>query len=361
MIISMTEQGAELPVDPSNYDAVVAKINRKYENALRWGNEQVQCARIPTGSPELDIAMGGGVPQGRWTRFYGGYGSTKTMTAYSVIAAAQRMGLMCALFNVEKRYEKDFARERGIDTKQLTLVEGTTVEEIAEKMESLLGVIHLFVIDSCTIAVSEDELNADVRDWRPGIGARAWGKAFRRLNERFDPQANTVILIDQVRVNFRTGGEDPAGGRVFDHQSSMSLLFRKTKWLFRDENGVLSPDAKQQKGPDGQMVPAGQEIKIRVEKSSVCRPFRTATLRFDLDTLEYDRIYEYVKAAKYYGVVRTRGAYYDYIDDEGEVTTLHGEKQLREFINKNEDIQKFIHETAIEASELRDLGDGYKL
>ena len=94
-------------------------------------------------------------------------------------------------------------------------------------MEGLFGVVHLHIIDSSSIAVSEDELNADIRDWRPGINARAWGKVFRRLNERFDHQANTVIMIDQVRVNFRTGGDEAAGGRIFDHQSSMSVMFRK--------------------------------------------------------------------------------------------------------------------------------------
>jgi hypothetical protein len=34
----------------------------------------------------------------------------------------------------------------------------------------------------------------------------------------------------------------------------------------------------------GQMEPAGIEIKARVEKSRVCRPFRTATMRLDLET-----------------------------------------------------------------------------
>jgi RecA/RadA recombinase len=94
-------------------------------------------------------------------------------------------------------------------------------------MEALFNVCHVHVIDSCSIAVSEDELNADIRDWRPGINARAWGKVFRRLNERFDQLENTVILIDQVRTNFKTGGEDAPGGRILDHQSSMTVHFKK--------------------------------------------------------------------------------------------------------------------------------------
>jgi RecA/RadA recombinase len=339
-----------MTVDTSKYSEIVNRINRKYENSLHMGNEFFKTNAISTGSPELDVAMGGGVPQGRWTRFYGGFGSTKTMTAYSVMAEAQAMGLSVAYYNVEKRYEGDFAERKGIDTSSLTVVEGTSVEEIGDKMEALLSVIHLHVIDSCSIAVSEDELNADIRDWRPGINARAWGKVFRRLNERFDPTENTAILIDQVRVNFKTGSEDPAGGKVFDHQSSMSVLFKKSGWLYRTNDGILEPKTTANKGVDGQSTPAGQEIKIRVEKSSVCRPFRTATLRYDLDSLEYDRVYEFMKAAKHYKVVEQHGAYWWYTDEDGSVTKLHGDPGLREFIKDNGELQNYIHDIALDSA-----------
>ncbi len=286
------------------------------------------------------------------------HNSTKTMTAYAVIACAQRMGIRCALYNIEKRYEAEFAARRGINTKDLTLVEGTTIEEIGDKMEALLGVVHLHVLDSCTMAVSEDELAADIRDWRPGISARAWGKVFRRLNERFDPVDNTAILIDQMRTTGMGGKgpqEDPAGGRVFDHQSSMSVLFRASSWMWRNNDGVLIvPDkahpAKKESGIDDQVVPHGREIKLRVEKSSVCRPFRTATLHYDLDTLEYDRTYEYVKAAKHYGVVESHGAWYWWVPKRGETVKLNGEKQLREFIEKNKIFRQLVHSRALEAA-----------
>lgn len=344
-----------MSVDTGNLDSVISKINRKYENSIRRGSEQVKVKHISTGSPELDVAMGGGVPIGRFTRFYGAFGSTKTMTALSVIAEAQRMGLTCSFFNIEKRFESEFAKRKGIDTKKLIVSEGTSIEEIGEKLEALFTVCNLFVLDSCTIAVSEDELTCDVRDWRPGINARAWGKVFRRLTERFDTVGNTVILIDQVRVNWKTGSEDPAGGRVFDHQSSMSVLFRKGKWLYLDEEtGILDEKNKQSKGSDGQTNPDGQEIKVKVEKSSVCRPFRTATLHYNLDTLEYDRVYEYMKAAKHYGIVTPNGnnTSWQYIDDDGVVTTLRGEKGLRGFIADNKELQKYIYEVALEAAEI---------
>ena len=136
-----------MTVRPQDYDEIVARINKKYEGDIRRGN------------------------------VYGGYHSTKTLTALCVIREAQKLGLTCAYYNVEKQYDVEFARDNlGVDVDALTLVEGASIEEIGDKMEAMLQVCHLHVIDSCSIAVSEDELNADIRDWRPGITARAWGK-----------------------------------------------------------------------------------------------------------------------------------------------------------------------------------------
>lgn len=339
-----------MSVDPDDLDEIIAKINRKYLGSIKKGSEFDAAQRISTGSLELDVAMGGGIPIGRWSRLYGGYSSTKTLTTLITIAEAQKMGLTCAYYNIEKQYDPDFARDKlGVDTEKLIVVDGTTVEEITEKMEALFGVVHVHVIDSCTMAVSEDELNADIRDWRPGITARAWGKGFRRLNERFDTGDNTVVMIDQTRVNFKTGGEDPAGGRILGFQSSMSASFKKGSWLWRNAEGYLDEKAKQTKGSSGQVEPDGMEIKVRVEKSRVCRPLRTATMRLDLgtDTFGFDREFELSKAAKYYGVVETTSVgRYEYNGHK-----MHGEKPLRELIRGDLTLQEEIRKTALEAGQ----------
>jgi recombination protein RecA len=335
-----------MPVNPDDYDDIIARINRKYEGDIRKGNDFESASRISTGSIELDAAMGGGIPIGRWSRFYGGYSSTKTLTTLSTIREAQKLGMKCAYYNIEKQYEPDFTHDKiGVDIDDLLIVEGSTIEEVGEKMEALFGVVHVHVIDSCSAAVSEDELNADVRDWRPGISARAWGKIFRRLNERFDHHENTVIMVDQVRTNFKTGGEEAPGGRILDHQSSMTVHFKKGQWLARNAEGYLDEKATQAKGASGQMEPAGIEIRARVQKSRVCRPFRTATMRLDLDSLRFDRSFEIIKAAKHYGVVEQRGAYYYYTEPgQTERLSFQGEKKFRAYVDGNIDFENTVRE-----------------
>lgn len=336
------------PVRVEDYDEVVAKIARKYGDDIRKGDQMENVDGIPTGSLELDAAMGGkGVPQGRTTRFYGGYSSTKTLRTYKVIANAQKMGLNCAYYNAEKQYVPEFAQARGVRTSDLTIVEGATIEEIGDKLESMLGIVHLHVIDSCSAAVSEDELNADIRDWRPGLNARAWGKVFRRINERFDNTTNTIILVDQIRTNFKTGGEEAPGGRILDHQSSMTVHFKRGPWVFRNEHGYLDEKAAKARGISGQMEPAGIEIRARVEKSRVCRPFRTATMWLDLDHLEFDDPFEYLKAAKHYGILEQKGAGYWYRDGK---KIAQGQPGIRKVLAEDTELRELIRFTSLKAA-----------
>lgn len=339
------------PVNPDDYNEIVARINKKYEGDIRRGDEFDAAARVSTGSLELDLAMGGGVPIGRWSRFYGGYHSTKTLRTLNVIREAQKMGMLCAYYNIEKQYDPIFAGEKiGVNIDDLTVVEGASIEEVGEKMESLFGVIHLHVVDSCSSAVSEDELNADIRDWRPGIAARAWGKVFRRLNERFDHTENTVIMVDQVRVNFKTGSEEAPGGKILDHQSSMTVHFKKGGWLYRNSDGDLDEKAKIEKGSSGQAEPSGMEVKARVQKSRVGRPFRTATMHLDFATMQFDNVFEMVKAAKHYGVIRAAGSHYYYTPPGGDEFKIgNGDKALYEYIKGDLTFQEEIREAALEA------------
>jgi hypothetical protein len=98
----------------------------------------------------------------------------------------------------------------------------------------------------------------------------------------------------------------------------------------------------------GQIEPSGYEVKCRVEKSRVCRPFRTATMRLDLDEINFDRIFELKKAAVHYGVIRQGGSYYYYTPPGGdEIRIGQGEKAVREFIQGDLTLQQEITDTAL--------------
>lgn len=328
-----------MPVEKENLEQVLASIKKEYgEGEIHYADNYPELVRIPTRSLELDLATGGGIPLGRWVHFYGPLSSAKTLTAWNVIKSAQDMGLSCAYYNIEKQFLAEWVEARGIDLSKLHLVEGTTIEGVGAKLESLLGVVHVHVLDSLAFAISVDELASESEEWRPGIQARAWGKVFRRANERFDDKENAVIMINQTRSVFgRMGGEEPTSGRAVGYISSLDLQFKRSHWLYKDANGILKAEGTNLDTITGDKEPDGIEFQTRVAKSRVCKPFGTARMRLDFETGDFDETWALIKAAAYFNVVERSGSWYSYNGDK-----VQGERGLRELITANSDLQETI-------------------
>jgi protein RecA len=332
-----------MPVDPTQLDRALAQIKSNYgETAIRKGNAFSDPKRVSTGSLELDIITGGGAALGRWHHWYGGKFSAKTMTALKTIANCQRMGLKCAYYNIEKQFSPSWAIKHGVDVDELEVIEDTKIEDIGAIMETLLGSVHVHVLDSLAAAVSIDELASTTDEWRPGISARAWGKVLRRVNERFDDHENMIIMINHVGTVFGKygGGEEPKGAKFVEYLSSLSLDFRRTSWLFRDKDGNLRTEGDSEASLSGDKTPAGIEFAAKVAKSRVCTPFRTARMRLDFDTGEIDDMWSITKAALLYGLASKTSAKSSWIDVGDE--KVQGEYQLRAYIEANPDFKQKV-------------------
>lgn len=332
-----------MPVEQDNLEKVLAKIKKEYgDGEIHYADNYPELVKIPTRSLELDLATGGGIPLGRWSHFYGPLSSAKTLTAWNVIKEAQDMGLDCAYYNIEKQFLPEWVKARGIDLSKLHLVEGTTIEGIGAKLESLLGVVHVHVLDSLAFAVSIDELATKSEEWRPGIQARSWGKVFRRANERFDDKENAVIMINQTRSVFGRMGsaEEPTSGRAVGYISSLDLQFKRSHWLYKDANGILQKEGSNLDTITGDTEPNGIEFQVRVAKSRVCQPFGTARMRLDFATGDFDETWALVKAATYYNVVERAGSWYSYNG-----TKVQGERGLREIIESDLTLKQAIINT----------------
>lgn len=332
-----------MPVDPSTAQAAIDKIKSMYgASSVHPGSDKPSMARFSTGNVELDYMMGGGVPIGRWLHLWGEWSSGKSLTCWQMIREAQAIDKLCAYYNVEKQFIPDFVARQGVDLDKLILVEGSTIEEIGTKLEGLMGSVHVHIIDSLASAVSIDELNAKVEDWQIGLAARAWGKVFRRANERFDDLENVVIMVNQVRSAFGGMADAPPGGRMIDFISSMTIQFRRAGWLFRDDGGSLRPDAPARASLSGEKEPDGIEFVARVQKSRVSTPFRTARLRYDFET-GYDENYTLSKAARHFGVVKKtspKSSYYE-LPKGGKA---QGEAQLAKAIGDDPALAEQIRE-----------------
>lgn len=333
-----------MPVDVTKLDDVIGKIEKKYgKGTVLTGGDYSNIERIPTGSVELDYVTGGGIPIGRWTRFFGGSSSGKSLASWNIIREAQKLGMQCVYYNIEKQFDPVHVKAAGIDMSKLKVVNSQVIEEVSTEAEALFGAAHVHIIDSCSQAISLRELNADPEKEQIAPGTKAWGAAFRRMNKHFDDQENTVIYIDHARVAFGSGSEQPPGGKAMEHMSSCTLHFKRGKWLGLDGHGLLNPDGEMRKSMSGDNDPFGMEMQVRCVKSRVCQPFRTARMRIAFDGYKYDDAYELAKAGKWIGVIKGAGWY----EVEGEDKKIQGEGKLRTYIEEHPEFQDKIREAVL--------------
>lgn len=332
-------------VNPELLDRTLAAIKKQYgDTSVKFGGTAEQLTRIPTGSIQLDAITGGGFPLGRIVHPYGAYSSGKTLISLKVIKNAQDMGLTSAYYNLEGRYEEDWAIKQGIDVEKLLVVDGSNIEECGTKLEALLSSVNIHVVDSIAAGISTDELAGKLTDWHMGLQARAWSKTLKRVKERLDPNENMIILINQVRDVFgKSGGESPTSGRSIEHYSSLSLHFKRSHWLYRDKEGNLTPDGTKTDSLTGDTQPSGIEFQARANKSTTYKPLGTARFRLDFDTGQFDEIWPLIQGASYYGVIPRSGSWYT-LDDGSKV---QGEAGLRKVIAENLELQEKIKEAIL--------------
>lgn len=364
-------------LDTSLLDKVIEALNKEYEkNPIRMGDTYERVWRVPTGSHEFDHILSGdpilgyGFPIGKHTRFYGQSYSGKTLSSLNIIKQSQNIhittdirltklakqlqeigrssdadlvlerrddflqrfpdGMICVYYNIEKQYSKELANKIGIDTSRLIVSEGTKIEDIGTKMQGLLPVAHLHVLDSASVAAPSALLESDFEQQHVGLKARTWGNTWDRIKEHFDIENNSIIQIDQTRtkINMSPGRgmtvtNEAAGGQQVGFAADLTVEFAKRGHCYYDENNILVDDPAKAKKIDtmsGDREPDGIETLIRIQKSRVCKPFTTARVRIDTEKgAKYDESYELFKAAKRFGVLHQAGAWYYLIDEQGEI------------------------------------------
>ena len=142
-------ESKEVEVETKSNKAIinklVADLNKKFgENAVTLGfpkNENGEelgvIKRLPTGSFSLDIALGGGLPLGRYIEISGGYSSTKTTQCMHIIREAQKAGYVCALIDVEGTTDEKYARAIGVDFENLIYCRPDSMEEATQAILDL--------------------------------------------------------------------------------------------------------------------------------------------------------------------------------------------------------------------------------
>lgn len=246
-------------------DKLLKNFTKKFgEESLLIGNQiSYKGDVIPTGSLVLDYAVGvGGIPQGRIIEIFGGESSGKSTLCLTIIAEAQKKGLLCALVDTESTFDRAWADTIGVQTEKLLFAQPGTMEAALDQTRFLIeNGVGLVVFDSVAGAPVAAEVEGEAGDATIGVKARLMSKMLPVLTTLLREHNATLIFTNQVRsaIGSYVPTDVTSGGRALPFYASLRMELRKTQ--IKSGTEIV-----------------GNTIKVKVVKNKVAPPFRTAEL-----------------------------------------------------------------------------------
>jgi recombination protein RecA len=276
---------------------------------------------IPTGSLELDIALGiGGVPKGRVIEIFGPESSGKTTIALHIVAESQKKGGAAAFIDAEHALDPVYAKNLGVDIENLIVSQPDTGEQALEIAEALVrsSAIDVVVIDSVAALVPKAEIEGEMGDSHVGLQARLMSQALRKLAGAISKSNCVVLFINQLRekVGVMFGNpETTPGGRALKFYASVRLDIRRIDSIKQGDE-VL-----------------GNRTRVKVVKNKVAPPFKQA---------EFDIMYgqgiskegSILDAGVNNDIVQKSGSWFAYNDQK----LGQGRENAKAYLKENPDI-----------------------
>lgn len=223
--------------------------------AVIKAGESIPAPRLPTGSPALDIRLGGGWPRGAISEIFGPYGGGKSTLAYQTIAELHRRDpdALAVLVDVEGSYSGKRGAAMGIDDDRLFILRISTAESMVDELRALLAeqsngqsAVSLVIIDSVAALVPEAEDEAGQGDVMIGVLARLMSRACRMLSAAAAKGGTAVIFTNQTREKigaFVGNPETTPGGKALPFYAWSRVRISKIKDI-KEGDDVLGQETK---------------------------------------------------------------------------------------------------------------------
>lgn len=393
--------GAELPADPFT-PPPGAKLNipkRKRERSKAeeafWaatekklapdsvapaGELTLRIPRISTGNFGLDVATFGGIPQGRFIRFWGSPKSGKTGSCLNTVATYQREHCSecfqreCECKNrdvpevvwvdAENRMNSMlyWPQEHGINLDCLRILCPPTGQNVVDFVDHIIregqtAKVGLIIVDSLAHIVSQDELNKPTLDGvTVGRNAHLLNSAWRKWTSAImslgiqNERKPTVLCINQMRqkIGVTYGSPDiMPGGVGQDFATTVDIKFqngpptfvvwdeKKRAWIAKEKKGRGSYEPSPDETPDF------VKISYRITASGFCPPGRNGEFNYWLKSTHGHRCGDPDNGLQLWNYAKR----YDLIQQEGHEKILYGLRartldELREVFRGDQKAQK---------------------
>ncbi|WP_020142257.1 hypothetical protein [Terracoccus sp. 273MFTsu3.1] len=308
--------------------AVMAKINKDYGTGALVLAKDIQVhKRYTTGHLGLDVALGGGWPANQPIEVLGRESNGKTAVVLKTLAANMDIDPeFTALWVAAEHFDVDQAEALGVDCSRV-IVHNTQAMEEAFQVMLAFGAeraVDAIILDSYPALVPDEEAAKDMDEHSMAIGARLFGKFFRKWGRQCriditDPDVKPMlgpIIINQFRD--KIGAWSPhgtpktsPGGNAKNYAFYVRVEVQRDEFIKITENGLK--------------VPVGQTIKVTTTKNKSNSPGQVAVLDFyfrDADSLDkkrgdYDLSKDIALCALLFGVIERRGS--TFVFENGEL------------------------------------------
>lgn len=188
---------------------------------------------ISTGLPQIDKILGGGFPVRKLSEVSGKWSSGKTTLALQTIAQAQREGITCIFYDVERTFSSDYAASLGVDIDTLMLLTADTAEEgLDEVIDTIRNEDKTFiVIDAIGALGTKEEAEKSVGEVTVASRARLVSRLLRKIIPLLAKKDNAVLVLNHEYTEIGGIGVPEvktSGGKSLEYYRSVWLRLKRT-------------------------------------------------------------------------------------------------------------------------------------